>query len=125
MNPTYTVPAPDGTELELARRLPLLPLRDVVVFPSMVTPLLVGRPASVAAVEAAMERDKLLCVIAQRSPETEEPGADDLFAVGTVIRVLQIIRTQPPESEVKIEVIRNNKIGDIIARLGERPDSGL
>ena len=66
METSYTVAAPDGSDLELPRRLPLLPLRDVVVFPSMVTPLLVGRPASVAAVEAAMERDKLLCVIAQR-----------------------------------------------------------
>ena len=102
MQPSYTVPAPDGSEIELARRLPLLPLRDVVVFPSMVTPLLVGRPASVGAVEAAMERDKLLCVIAQRSPDTEEPGADDLYAVGTVIRVLQIIRT--PDETLKILV---------------------
>ncbi|MBM4131216.1 endopeptidase La, partial [bacterium] len=86
----------------LPSRLPLLPLRDVVVFPYMVTPLLVGRAASVAAVEAAMERDKRLCVAAQREPDTEEPGGDDLFAVGTVIRVLQIIRT--PDETLKILV---------------------
>ena len=86
----------------LPARLPLLPLRDVVVFPYMVTPLLVGRAASVAAVEAAMDRDKRLCVSAQREPDTEEPAGDDLFAVGTVIRVLQIIRT--PDETLKILV---------------------
>jgi ATP-dependent Lon protease len=94
------VPAADAPSQP--SRLPLLPLRDVVVFPYMVTPLLVGRAASVAAVEAAMERDKRLCVVAQREPDTEEPGGDDLFAVGTVIRVLQIIRT--PDETLKILV---------------------
>ncbi|MBE0565840.1 MAG: endopeptidase La, partial [Krumholzibacteria bacterium] len=113
MTPAYTVPAPDGTEIELARRLPLLPLRDVVVFPSMVTPLLVGRPASVAAVEAAMERDKLLCVIAQRSPETEEPQAGDLFEVGTVIRVLQIIRTPDETLKILVEGVARVHVDDV------------
>jgi ATP-dependent Lon protease len=96
------VPGPDGSVHDLPGELPLLPLRDVVVFPSMVTPLLVGRPASVAAVEAAMEREKYLCVTAQREPETEEPGADDLYTTGTVIKVLQIIRT--PDETLKVLV---------------------
>ena len=101
-----TPAAPDRTTANeanlLPARLPLLPLRDVVVVPYMVTPLLVGRAASVAAVEAAMERDKRLCVAAQREPDTEEPSGDDLFPVGTVIRVLQIIRT--PDETLKILV---------------------
>ena len=95
-------PAATPEPASLPARLPLLPLRDVVVFPYMVTPLLVGRAASVAAVEAAMERDKRLCVSAQREPDTEEPGGDDLYGVGTVIRVLQIIRT--PDETLKILV---------------------
>jgi ATP-dependent Lon protease len=102
MNPTSSERAPATEAPALPDRLPLLPLRDVVVFPYMVTPLLVGRAASVAAVEAAMERDKRLCVVAQREPDTEEPGGDDVFAVGTVIRVLQIIRT--PDETLKILV---------------------
>ena len=101
MTPSTPERAP-GEGTAQPSRLPLLPLRDVVVFPYMVTPLLVGRAASVAAVEAAMERDKRLCVSAQREPDTEEPGGDDLFAVGTVIRVLQIIRT--PDETLKILV---------------------
>jgi len=102
MNPTPSERAAATEAPALPNRLPLLPLRDVVVFPYMVTPLLVGRAASVAAVEAAMERDKRLCVVAQREPDVEEPGGDDLFAVGTVIRVLQIIRT--PDETLKILV---------------------
>jgi ATP-dependent Lon protease len=92
----------DGEEVVIASQLPLLPLRDVVVFPYMVTPLLVGRLPSVAAVEAAMERDKYLCVIAQRQPEIEQPEEDDLYTVGSIIKVLQIIRT--PDDTLKILV---------------------
>ena len=92
----------DDEDHVVAPRLPLLPLRDVVVFPFMVTPLLVGRPASVAAVERAMEGDKLLCVAAQREAEVEEPERDDLYQVGTVIKVLQVIRT--PDEALKILV---------------------
>jgi ATP-dependent Lon protease len=90
----------DGEEQLLPGSLPLLPLRDVVVFPYMVTPLLVGRSRSVAAVEAAMERDQYLLVVAQIEPATEEPGADDLYTAGTVVKVLQIIRT--PDDTLKI-----------------------
>ncbi len=92
----------DGEEHVVPSRLPLLPLRDVVVFPFMVTPLLVGRAASVAAVEAAMTEDKLLCVAAQRESEVDDPRLDDLFGVGTVIKVLQVIRT--PDETLKILV---------------------
>ncbi|MCB1184649.1 endopeptidase La, partial [bacterium] len=102
MNPTEKDTPRDDIDVFLPGDLPLLPLRDIVVFPYMVTPLLVGRPRSVAAVEAAMERDKYLCVIAQKEPDTEEPGPDDLFRVGTVIKVLQIIRT--PDDTLKILV---------------------
>ncbi len=92
----------DGEELELPAKLPLLPLRDVVVFPYMVTPLLVGRPKSIAAVEVAMERDKYICVLAQRESDIEEPAAQDLYDTGTVIKILQVIRT--PDETLKILV---------------------
>jgi len=102
----YTVPA----------QLPLLPLRDVVVFPYMVTPLLVGRAASVAAVEAAMEADKLLCVAAQREADTEEPGRDGLYDVGTVIRVLQVIRTPDETLKILVEGLARVDLGDLVDR---------
>lgn len=100
MNTSDFIIERDGEELLLPGSLPLLPLRDVVVFPYMVTPLLVGRPRSVAAVEAAMDRDKYLCVVAQVEPGLEEPAADDLYTAGTVVKVLQIIRT--PDDTLKI-----------------------
>ncbi|HOX25138.1 MAG TPA: endopeptidase La [Candidatus Krumholzibacteria bacterium] len=97
--------------------LPLLPLRDVVVFPFMVTPLLVGRAASVAAVEAAMVAEKLLCVVAQTEADIEEPGRDELHDVGTVIKVLQVIRT--PDETLKILVEGLARVD-----LGETGDTG-
>ncbi len=92
----------DGEQILLPRRLPLLPLRDVVVFPYMVTPLLVGRTGSIAAVEAGMERDRFICVLAQRESDMEEPGPEDMYQVGTIIKILQIIRT--PDETLKILV---------------------
>jgi len=108
----------DGEDVQLPGELPLLPLRDVVVFPYMVTPLLVGRPRSVAAVEAAMERDKFLCVIAQREPETEDPGAKDLFTFGTVIKVLQIIRTPDDTLKILVEGVARVRVRKVVLAEG-------
>jgi len=96
-------------------RLPLLPLRDVVVFPFMVTPLLVGRTASIAAVEAAMAADKLLCVAAQREAEVDEPEQDDLFSVGTAIKVLQVIRTPDETLKILVEGLARVELSDLDA----------
>ena len=103
----------DDEDHVVAPRLPLLPLRDVVVFPFMVTPLLVGRPASVAAVERAMEGDKVLCVAAQREAEVEEPERDDLYQVGTVIKVLQVIRTPDEALKILVEGLARVDVTDL------------
>ena len=118
MNPTDIITTQDGEEVVLPGSLPLLPLRDVVVFPYMVTPLLVGRPRSVAAVEAAMERDKFLCVIAQKEPETEEPAGDDLFGFGTVIKVLQIIRTPDETLKILVEGVARVRVEKVVLSEG-------
>ena len=77
--------------LELPDDAPVVALRDLVFFPYMVLPLLIGRPASLAALEAAAARpDGLLVLIAQRDPSCEAPLHDDLFPVGTVARAVQI-----------------------------------
>jgi ATP-dependent Lon protease, bacterial type len=67
--------------------LPVLPLRDVVVFPHMVIPLFVGRDKSMRALERAMETDKRILLVAQKSAETDDPGAADLYTVGTLAQV--------------------------------------
>ena len=82
--------------------MPLLPLRDVVVFPHMVIPLFVGRPKSIRALDAAMDADKHILLVAQRSAAKEEPLAEDLYKVGSVATVLQMLKL--PDGTVKVLV---------------------
>ena len=82
--------------------LPLLPLRDIVVFPGMVVPLFVGREKSVAALEAAMEADKDVFLLAQLDPGCDDPGRDDLYEVGTIAQVLQLLKL--PDGTVRVMV---------------------
>ena len=82
--------------------LPLLPLRDVVVYPHMVIPLFVGREKSIRALEAAMAADKQVLLVAQKNAAVDEPGADDIYRVGTVSNILQLLRL--PDGTVKVLV---------------------
>jgi ATP-dependent Lon protease len=84
-------------------RLPLLPLRDVVVFPYMTIPLLVGRMPSINAIEKAVAKDRMLFVAAQKRSEVADPGHDELFKVGTVVRVLQLFRLPDGTMRVLVE----------------------
>ncbi len=81
---------------------PLLPLRDIVVFPGMVVPLFVGRDKSVAALEAAMEGDKDIFLLAQLDPGCDDPERDDLYDVGVVAQVLQLLKL--PDGTVRVLV---------------------
>jgi len=83
-------------------RLPVLPLRDVVVYPHMVTPLFVGRPKSILAVEAAMKADKRILLLAQRQSDVDDPKPEDLHAFGTVATILQLLKL--PDGTVKVLV---------------------
>ena len=82
--------------------LPVLPLRDVVVYPHMVIPLFVGREKSIEALEAAMSGEKEILLVAQKNASDDEPTHDDLFAVGTVASVLQMLKL--PDGTVKVLV---------------------
>src|SRR5919112_4223642 len=93
----------DGPDLVTPERLPVLPLRDVVVFPFVVMPLLVGRAASLAALEAANAEDRLVLLVAQRDAETQEPAAADLYRVGVVARVRQLSRLGQGTVRVLVE----------------------
>lgn len=85
-----------------ADAIPLLPLRDVVVYPHLVIPLFVGRPKSVKALEIASEHNKQILLVAQKSPNKDEPGAEDLYHVGTIATVLQMLKL--PDGTVKVLV---------------------
>ena len=82
--------------------LPVLPLRDIVVFPQMIVPLFVGRDKSVKALEAVMHGDKTVFLLSQKNPGDEDPGADDLYDIGTVATVLQLLKL--PDGTVKVLV---------------------
>ena len=82
--------------------LPLLPLRDVVVFPHMVIPLFVGRPKSIKALELAMESDRRIMLVAQKAAAKDEPSVEDMFDVGCVSTILQMLKL--PDGTVKVLV---------------------
>ena len=82
--------------------LPLLPLRDVVVYPHMVLPLFVGREKSIEALEYAMANDKQVLLVAQRNAADDDPGADDIYQMGTVSNILQLLKL--PDGTIKVLV---------------------
>ncbi len=82
--------------------VPMLPLRDVVVYPHMVIPLFVGRNKSIAALEQAMAADKQVLLVAQKHPSVDDPTAEDLYTVGTISQILQILKL--PDGTVKVLV---------------------
>jgi len=111
------------------REYPLLPLREMVVFPYMIIPLFVGRPKSLKAIEMAMEEGREMMVVAQRDSSTDEPQPKDLYHVGTVVQVMQVVKL--PDDIVKILVEGGHRArvdevkiqGDsMIARVTEIPD---
>ncbi|MBV7412985.1 endopeptidase La [Aeromonas sp. sif2433] len=90
--------------LERSERIeiPVLPLRDVVVYPHMVIPLFVGREKSIRCLEAAMEQDKKVLLVAQKDASTDEPTVEEIFSVGTVANILQMLKL--PDGTVKVLV---------------------
>ena len=104
---------PSDTTLEY----PLLPLRDVVVYPHMVIPLFVGREKSIDALEEAMRNDKQVLLVAQKSASEDDPGAEDIYRVGTVASVLQLLKL--PDGTVKVLVEGNRRVNILEVTEGE------
>ncbi len=93
--------------------LPLLPLRDVVVFPHMVIPLFVGRPKSIKALEAAMEAGRQIMLVAQKAAGKDEPKAEDMFEVGCVSSILQMLKLPDGTVKVLVEGLQRATTGSI------------
>ncbi|MGP9497873.1 endopeptidase La [Halomonas sp. AOP43-D1-4] len=118
---------------EQTQCLPLLPLRDVVVYPQMVIPLFVGREKSIQALEAAMEADKRVLLVAQREAAQDEPDNADLYAMGTVADIMQLLKL--PDGTVKVLIegsfradvldIEENEAGYTQAHLSPRESEPL
>ena len=96
--------------------LPLLPLRDVVVFPHMVIPLFVGRPKSIKSLEAAMEAGKGIMLVAQKSAGKDEPEAEDLYEIGCVANILQMLKLPDGTVKVLVEGTQRGRITSISTR---------
>jgi ATP-dependent Lon protease len=105
----------DGPSLfSIPDELPLVPLRELVVFPYMVMPLFVARERSIAAVEEAMAGDRLLLLVAQRDAEIEDPEPDDLYRVGTVVMVLRILRMSDGRAKVLVQGLTKASIDSFV-----------
>ena len=100
-------------ENQQAVQLPLLPLRDVVVFPHMVIPLFVGRPKSIKALETAMEAGKSIMLVAQKSAAKDEPSPDDMYRVGCVANILQMLKLPDGTVKVLVEGVQRATISQI------------
>jgi ATP-dependent Lon protease len=97
-----------------APQYPLLPLRDVVVFPHMVIPLFVGRPKSIKAMEMAMEAGKSILLVAQKSAAKDDPGAEDMYEIGCVSSILQMLKLPDGTVKVLVEGGGRARIRDIV-----------
>ena len=97
---------------------PVLPLRDIVVFPHMIVPLFVGREKSVRALEDVMKDDKQILLVAQKNASQDDPSAEDIYDVGTVSTVLQLLKLPDGTVKVLVEGVQRAKI----KRFTDNPD---
>ena len=93
---------------ETSNSIPILPLRDIVVFPSMIVPLFVGRDKSVKALDAVMQGDKKILLLTQKQPSEDDPKTDDLYRVGTLGTILQLLKL--PDGTVKVLVEGGSRV---------------
>ena len=91
---------------------PVLPLRDIVVFPHMIVPLFVGRDKSVRALEDVMKDDKQILLVAQKNASEDDPGKDDIYQIGTISTVLQLLKLPDGTVKVLVEGIQRARIDE-------------
>jgi ATP-dependent Lon protease len=101
-------------DFEMPEQLPLLPVRDTVVFPHMVLPLFVGRPASLAAVKQAMEENRLIFLAAQKNLGQEEPGKDDIYRTGTVAMIMRMVKLNDGRVKILVQGVVKGRIEEYL-----------
>ena len=94
--------------MDIKHRLPLLPLRDIVVFPSMVIPLFVGRDKSISALNEVMKNEKKIILVTQKNSEVDDPKKTDIFSYGCESNILQLLKL--PDGTVKVLVEGNKRV---------------
>jgi ATP-dependent Lon protease len=109
-------PVSNPVELGAVETIPVLPLRDIVVFPHMIVPLFVGREKSIRALEEVMREEKRILLVAQKNPGDEDPAFDTIYDVGTVAQVMQLLKLPDGTVKVLVEGIDRAKVLDFTAR---------
>jgi len=118
--------------MEKMTNVPILPLRDVVVYPHMVIPLFVGREKSIHALDSAMESGKQILLIAQKQADVDNPGKDDIYRIGTLATILQLLKLPDGTVKVLVEGGSRARVGEVtegeyftadLELIDERPDS--
>ncbi len=99
--------------MEIKKNLPLLPLRDIVVFPSMVVPLFVGRDKSITALNEAMKKDKKIILVTQKNSEIDDPKKTDVFMYGCESNILQLLKLPDGTVKILVEGVNRSKIVDL------------
>ena len=103
---------------------PLLPLRDIVIFPSMVVPLFVGREKSIKALQEVMKSDKSIVLVTQKNSETDDPSSKDLYQFGCLSKVLQLLKLPDGtvkvlvEGEKRVKILKYNENGNNLYQIG-------
>jgi ATP-dependent Lon protease len=105
---------PDSKSYKTTGRVPLLALRDLVIFPSMVIPLFVGREKSIKALEAAMERDRMILLVAQKDARTDNPSKNEIYNTGTFSEILQILKLPDGAIRVLVEGVTRVRIKEYV-----------
>ncbi len=108
----------DDSELDIPEIIPLLPVRDVVIFTDMLLPLFIGRERSIRAIEEAVTQDRLILLVTQKDPGLENPSPDDIFKVGTVGRVLRMLRLPDGRVKALVQGVSKARIKDYVRRRG-------
>src|SRR5579871_2338284 len=93
-----------------SRRLPMMPIRDVVIFPHMMTPFVVGRESSVRALEEALAGDRKIFLATQHDASVDEPRPDEIYSVGTVANIVQSLRQSDGNIKVLVEGVERGKV---------------
>ena len=105
---------PNPKEKFESKKLPMMPIRDVVIFPYMMTPFVVGRESSVRALEEALASDKKIFLATQHDASIDEPKAADIFQVGTIVNIVQSLKLPDGNIKVLVEGIERGKILQVV-----------
>ncbi|MGH7360893.1 MAG: endopeptidase La, partial [Candidatus Methylomirabilales bacterium] len=121
--------APGAQEKKLPEVIPVLPVRDVVVYPFMILPLFVGRDKSIRAVDEALTRDRMILLVAQKDAEAEDPGTQDIYPIGTVAMIMRMLKMPDGRVKILVQGVTRAKVTRFVrtdpffeARLQEMPD---